>query len=329
MSNNAETIDALKAEITSLRQRVQELEQPQPPQSIPLEGAQPALPALHATTMQVRQTWALLQTVLDTIPDPVFVKDLRHRWVACNQGFCTLIGHPYEAIIGRSDPDLWPLEQAHIFWEMDDKVFASNEPVFNEEQATGSDGITRTIWTRKFPMHDADEKVIGLCGIITDISEIKQRQRRIERLEIDLEQRLRDERLALQQEIIEAQQRALRELSTPLIPISERVVIMPLIGAIDSRRAQQVLETLLEGVAAYNAEMAILDITGVSVVDTQVAQAIVRAAQAVKLLGTQVMLTGIQPQIAQTIVHLGIDLSGIITRGSLQAGIAYALWQKA
>jgi anti-anti-sigma factor len=135
------------------------------------------------------------------------------------------------------------------------------------------------------------------------------------------------ERAALHEQIIEAQRAALRELSTPLIPVSDNVVIMPLIGTIDTGRAQQVMETLLEGVAHYRATLAILDITGVSVVDTQVAQALVGAAQAVKLLGAQVMLTGIQPQIAQTLVHLGIDLSSIETRGSLQSGIAYALRQ--
>jgi anti-anti-sigma factor len=133
------------------------------------------------------------------------------------------------------------------------------------------------------------------------------------------------ERAALHEQVIDAQRAALRELSTPLIPVSDNVVIMPLIGTIDTGRAQQVMETLLEGVAHYRATLAILDITGVSVVDTQVAQALIGAAQAVKLLGAQVMLTGIQPQIAQTLVHLGVDLSGIETRGSLQSGIAYAL----
>jgi anti-anti-sigma factor len=100
---------------------------------------------------------------------------------------------------------------------------------------------------------------------------------------------------------------------------------MPLIGTIDSQRAQQIMEALLEGTAQHQAELAILDITGVAVVDTQVAQALVSAAQAVRLLGAQVMLTGIQPQIAQTLVQLGVDLSGIQTEGSLQAGIAAAL----
>ncbi|MFP4440302.1 MAG: STAS domain-containing protein [Chloroflexaceae bacterium] len=103
---------------------------------------------------------------------------------------------------------------------------------------------------------------------------------------------------------------------------------MPLIGTIDSQRAQQVMEALLEGVAQHQADLVILDITGVSVVDTQVAQAFIQAAQAVRLLGAQVMLTGIQSQIAQTLVHLGVDLSGIQTQGSLQAGIAAALTKR-
>jgi rsbT co-antagonist protein RsbR len=133
------------------------------------------------------------------------------------------------------------------------------------------------------------------------------------------------EREALQQQVIDAQRSALRELSTPLIPITDDVVIMPLIGTIDSGRAQQVMETLLEGVAQHQARLVILDITGVSVVDTQVAQAFIQAAQAVRLLGAQVMLTGIQPQIAQTLVHLGVDLSGIQTQGNLQEGIRAAL----
>jgi anti-anti-sigma regulatory factor len=81
----------------------------------------------------------------------------------------------------------------------------------------------------------------------------------------------------------------------------------------------------LQGVADYHATVAILDITGVQVVDTQVANTLVRTAQAVKLIGAQVVITGIGPAMAQTLVQLGADLSGIVTRGSLQAGIEYAL----
>ncbi|MFP4436365.1 MAG: STAS domain-containing protein [Chloroflexaceae bacterium] len=102
---------------------------------------------------------------------------------------------------------------------------------------------------------------------------------------------------------------------------------MPLVGTIGPERAQQIMETLLEGVAAHQSEIVILDITGVQVVDEQVANALMRASQAVRLLGTRVVLTGIQPQIAQTLVQQEVDLSGITTHGTLQAGIATVLKQ--
>jgi rsbT co-antagonist protein RsbR len=132
-------------------------------------------------------------------------------------------------------------------------------------------------------------------------------------------------RSLVQDEIIRAQEAALAELSTPLIPFSDRVVVMPLVGAVDSRRAQQVIDTLLSGIANTRAQVVILDITGVAMVDTQVANGLLRAAQAVKLLGAQAVLTGIRPEVAQALVGLGVDLSGIVTRGTLQSGIAFAI----
>jgi anti-anti-sigma regulatory factor/ligand-binding sensor protein len=131
-------------------------------------------------------------------------------------------------------------------------------------------------------------------------------------------------RTHLQEQILEAQQQAIQELSTPLMPITDTVLVMPLVGTIDSRRAQQIIQRLLEGVAEHRAEVAIIDITGVQMVDTQVANVLLEAAQSTRLLGTQVLLTGISPTLAQTLVQLGADMSGIITRGTLQAGIAYA-----
>jgi rsbT co-antagonist protein RsbR len=136
--------------------------------------------------------------------------------------------------------------------------------------------------------------------------------------------RMLDERETLRDEALRAQQAALRELSTPLIPITEGLVVMPLVGAIDTARAQQIMETLLEGIAAQQAETAILDITGVRVVDTQVADALLRAAQAAMLLGARVILTGISGEVAQALVHLGADMRGIQTLSNLQSGIAYA-----
>jgi len=142
----------------------------------------------------------------------------------------------------------------------------------------------------------------------------------------DLTERKRaaEERARLQDQIIQAQAATLAELSTPLIPISDEVVVMPLIGALDDRRMQQVLEALLHGVEQRRARMAILDITGVPVVDTQVANGLILAAQAVRLLGARVILTGIRPEVAQTLVGLGVNLGNIVAHSTLQSGIAYA-----
>jgi rsbT co-antagonist protein RsbR len=107
--------------------------------------------------------------------------------------------------------------------------------------------------------------------------------------------------------------------------VNESTLVMPLIGAVDSRRVQQMMGVLLTGVAESSATSVILDITGVPVVDSQVADAFFRAAQAVKLLGAQVILTGIRPEVAQTLVGLGVELHNLITRSRLQDGIAYAL----
>jgi rsbT co-antagonist protein RsbR len=126
-------------------------------------------------------------------------------------------------------------------------------------------------------------------------------------------------------DIIESQKSALQELSTPIIPIYEGILVLPLVGSVDSDRAGRIMEGLLEGINANNADVVIMDITGVPVIDTGVANYLLQAARAARLLGSQVVLVGIGAEIAQTIVQLGIDLTGIVTRSNLQTGIEYAL----
>ncbi|MDQ2996720.1 MAG: STAS domain-containing protein, partial [Chloroflexota bacterium] len=140
--------------------------------------------------------------------------------------------------------------------------------------------------------------------------------------------RVAEEQARLQERIIKAQAATLAELSTPLIPISDDVVVMPLIGAIDSVRARQVLEMLLQGIERSHARVAILDITGVPLVDTQVAKSLIDAAQAGRLLGARIVLTGIRPEVAQTLVGLGVNLGDIVTHSTLQSGVAYATREK-
>lgn len=133
------------------------------------------------------------------------------------------------------------------------------------------------------------------------------------------------QRVALQEQVIAAQSAALRELSTPLLPLAEGVICMPLIGTIDERRAQEIMERLLTGIVQQRAHTAILDVTGVRVPDARVADALLQVARAAKLLGARVLLTGIGPEVAQTLVELQTELRGITTLGDLQSGIAHAL----
>jgi rsbT co-antagonist protein RsbR len=141
--------------------------------------------------------------------------------------------------------------------------------------------------------------------------------------DISERKRVEAERARLE-EILRRQTQAMLEMSTPLVPVGEGIVAMPLVGAIDPRRAQQVLQELLRGIVAHRASVAILDVTGVSGVDTEVAGAVLRAVQAARLIGARVVLTGIRPEVARTLTSLDIDLGGVVTRATLKSGVAFA-----
>ncbi len=129
------------------------------------------------------------------------------------------------------------------------------------------------------------------------------------------------------EEQMELQKRTLSELSTPVIKVYENVLVLPLVGAIDTERAKRIMEELLLGITRHQAELVIIDITGVPVVDTAVANHLIQTIKAARLLGARSILVGISGEVAQALVHLQIDLSGVVTRSNLQAGIEYALEQ--
>ena len=126
-------------------------------------------------------------------------------------------------------------------------------------------------------------------------------------------------------EVVARQRQELMEVSTPIIRLWEGIVAVPLIGTLDSIRSQVVMESLLNGIVDEQAAVAILDITGVPMVDTLVAQHLMKTAMAVQLMGAECVISGIRPQIAQTIVHLGIDLREITTRATLSDALKYGL----
>ena len=134
----------------------------------------------------------------------------------------------------------------------------------------------------------------------------------------------------IQQEVIDAQQRAIRELSTPIIPILElpqggSVIVMPLVGSIDTSRARDITRSLLTGIRQHSARVVILDITGVPIVDSGVAAYLNRTIQAARLKGARTIVTGISEAVAETIVDLGIDWSGIETLSDLRTGLRTVL----
>jgi rsbT co-antagonist protein RsbR len=262
------------------------------------------------------QSFELLQAAIDSLNDPIFVKDRTHIWVACNQAFCDLIGQPHEAIIGHTDQDYLPPEQVAEFMRLDTQVMQTGELAANEELITGSNGVQRSIYTRKYPLRDEQATVVGLVGIITDITDIRQRQEQIAELEATLAEKA---------ETIEHQRILLQQVSVPVIQVWDGILLLPLLGVIDSYRAVRILESMLEAIANARAQIIILDITGVPIVDTSVASYIIQGIQAAHLLGCESVLVGIGPHIAQTMVQLGMDFSHITTLASLQQGLAYGL----
>ncbi|MGW3818430.1 STAS domain-containing protein [Streptomyces sp. NPDC005046] len=131
--------------------------------------------------------------------------------------------------------------------------------------------------------------------------------------------------LSAGQELIDRQRLQLLEVATPVIKLWNGVVAVPLIGTLDSARSQVVMESLLDAVVSQQARFAILDITGVPTVDSLVAQHLMKTVAAARLMGAECVVSGIRPAIAQTIVHLGIDLGSVVTRASLADALAYAL----
>lgn len=139
---------------------------------------------------------------------------------------------------------------------------------------------------------------------------------------IAAEQSAQAERLALQQEMIVAQERRLEELAAPVMPLNDHTLLLPVIGAVDEQRAEQIMQALLAGVAARRARLVLLDLTGVRAVDNRIVQVLLHAVGAVRLIGAEVALVGLRPDVALAIVALDIDLAGVHIYADLQSALA-------
>lgn len=176
-------------------------------------------------------------------------------------------------------------------------VFSLKQPIFNklrQEFADDADGLARETW--------AVTLLLDKLGLLTTEVYLKTRE-----------------------DVIARQQQELLELSTPVVQLWDDILALPLIGTLDSERTQVVMENLLQTIVATGSSIAIIDITGVPLVDTLVAQHLLKTVAAARLMGADCIISGIRPQIAQTIVHLGVDLANVMSKATLADAFAVAL----
>ena len=220
-----------------------------------------------------------------------------------NAGAERFKGYRAEEIIGQHFSCFYPAEAVQRGLPEQELKAAAQEGRFEDEGwRVRKDG--KKFWANVIisALRDKDGTLRGFSKVTRDLTERKQAE-----------------------EQIQQQSKEIMELSTPVMQVWQGVVVAPLIGSLDSNRTQQFMERLLNRIVETNSPVALVDITGVPTIDTQTAQHLIETISAVRLLGAQVVLTGVRPAIAQTLVHLGIDLSDIITRASLSTGLQVAL----
>ncbi len=210
---------------------------------------------------------------------------------------CEAIGIPRGSLVGKNIFELFPDSTGIL------RALAGER----HHDLSNVGGITWENWY--VPVKDHDHERLSVIGLSLNVTEAH-------RAKVDLEAKFA---------LIERQQTVISDLETPVIQVWDRVVTLPMVGVVDSRRAARVTDDLLKRVAQTQAYFAILDLTGVEVVDTATAGHLLNMISAIRLLGAEGIVTGIRPTIAQTIVSLGVELTSVRTFGTLRDGLAYAI----
>ena len=310
------------ADVAEQTARIQELERRLAEAEARCAEREQEVVRLRSALAQDVKVLGILNALMEITPAWVFIKDQQHRYHSVSRSYADALHIAPEQFVGKDDleigfpPELVkgdPARGIRGFWTDDRQVMDSGKQMIYPHDPATVDGTVHIFHTIKCPLTDANGQIWAVLGLAQDVTRVAQAEQALK------------QSLAEQQVMINSQQELILELSTPLIPVHDGVVIMPIIGVVDTTRAGKILETLLEGIGRHHAITAILDITGVKSVDTHVANALVQAAKAARLLGTEVILTGITAAVAQTIVSIGIDLSSIDTQSTLQQGIARAL----
>ncbi|HRI64959.1 MAG TPA: PAS domain S-box protein [Polyangium sp.] len=265
---------------------------------------------LQSALLQFPHHERFLGALFDYAPYGVFITRPNGRIAACNDHVCQLIGYSRDEIVD------------HHF----------NEFTHPDDHAVGVDAI-RTIIAGKLAHTAFEKRYIHRNGDILwleiNIGVVRDDQGAVEFFvttfnDITHRRQAERDRVAAQEAIIEGQREVLRQISTPLMPIADGIIAMPLVGPVDRDRAQQMLSALMDGVTSHAAHTVIIDIAGVPNVDTEVAELLAQATQVVKLLGAEALFAGIRPDVARNILALGVDLTSFQSAGSFQSAIALA-----
>jgi anti-anti-sigma factor len=276
-----------------------------PETSAELAGLLARITELEAELAVLRPSEAELRAMFRAMTDVVLVMSRDGRYLKIAETAPDLLYRPSSDLVGKRMHEVMPAGAADFFQSHIHRALELQQVISMDYSLPLEN---REVWFSANVSPMSKDTVILVCRDITE--------RKLH------EQVLKDS--LRQQDLLRIQEAALMQLSTPLIPISDAVVVMPLVGQLDSARADQIMETLLQGVERSRARVAILDITGVPSVDAITAGVLVRATRAVQLLGTRVILTGIRPDVAIGLAAMGGELAGVITRGTLQDGIRYA-----
>jgi rsbT co-antagonist protein RsbR len=219
-----------------------------------------------------------------------------------------------EALQNGALPDITKPEWGKVREFLSDlSRLRARQGLSSAETATFVFSLKQPLFERVLHVYGRDEE-----GLAEDLWTVTSLLDRLGLLTMETYQKRREE-------VITRQQQELLELSTPVVQLWRGILALPLIGVLDSARTQVVMENLLQKIVETNSEIAIIDITGVPTVDTLVAQHLLKTVAAARLMGADCIISGIRPQIAQTIVHLGIDLTNVLTKASLADAFALAL----
>lgn len=238
--------------------------------------------------------------ILDQIPTTVMAVDKELKIIYMNDAGKKAVGKKWKDILGKKCCDIWNslhcgTSECHMH-----KAIESGEAYSARNEIT-IDNIKTPVAYHVVPLKDENGNVIGGLEFIVDITE-----------SVQYEKRLKE------------QSQTIREMSTPTIELWDGVLVLPVVGVVDSMRAQHMMDSMLNKIAETYSKVIIMDIQGVAAVDTAVANHLIKITRATKLMGCECILSGITPAVAQTIIQLGINMDNIKTKSTLSDALAEA-----